>query len=185
MQILVPANEVELQDALHTALKLKGPVALRYPRGGGVGLELPSTPTEWEYGKAVELKRAADQEVIILAVGRMVESAIKASELLAQQGINASVANMRWVKPLDESYLQEVASRHKLVVTLEENTVCGGFGSGVMEVLEAAEITTAVLQIGTPDAFTVQGTVKQLLEELGLDGQSVAGKISARLKKPA
>jgi len=182
MQILVPANEVELQDALHTALKLEGPVAVRYPRGGGLGLELPQTPSMWEYAKALELRRAADQEVVILAVGRMLDSALKASELLAEQGINASVVNMRWVKPLDEDYLLRVASRHRLVVTLEENTVRGGFGSGVMEFFEAHEITTPVLQIGTPDAFTTQGTVAQLLTETGLDAQSVADTITARLK---
>ncbi|MCL2403280.1 MAG: 1-deoxy-D-xylulose-5-phosphate synthase [Coriobacteriia bacterium] len=183
MQILAPANEIELQDALHTALQLEGPVALRYPRGSSEGLTLPDEPSPWEYGKAVEVKRAADQEVVILAVGRMLASAVEASEILAEAGINASVANMRWVKPLDEGYLQKVASKHKLIVTLEENTVRGGFGSGVMEFLESAEIATPVLQIGTPDAFVAQGTVKELLEITGLDAQSVADKIIARLKK--
>jgi len=183
MQILAPANERELQDALHTALRLEGPVALRYPRGSGEGLELPQSPSMWEYAKALEIKRAADQEVVILAVGRLLSSAVEASELLADQGINASVVNMRWVKPLDEDYLLRVASRHRLVVTLEENTVCGGFGSGVMEFFESQKITTPVLQIGTPDVFTTQGTVKQLLQETGLDAQSVAEKITDRLKK--
>jgi 1-deoxy-D-xylulose-5-phosphate synthase len=183
MQILAPANELELQDALHTALKLEGPVALRYPRGSGEGLVLPDTPSLWEYGKAVELKRAQSQEVVILAVGRMLSSAFEASELLAQEGIGASVANMRWVKPLDEDYLREVASSHKLIVTLEENTIRGGFGSGVMEFLESAEIATPVLQIGTPDAFVPQGTVSELLELVGLDARGVSNKILARLRK--
>ena len=182
MQILVPANEVELQDALHTALRLTGPVAVRYPRGAGLGLDIPDTPTLWEYAKAVELKSLATPEVIILAIGRLVESALQASELLVKQGINAAVANMRWVKPLDEDYLHKVARKHKLVVTLEENTICGGFGSGVMESLEEVGITTPVLQLGTPDAFTQQGTVNQLLEEVGLDAQGVADKITARLR---
>ena len=182
MKIMAPANEVELADALHTALQLDGPVALRYPRGCGEGLPMPDEPSTWEVGRAVELRRAADQEVVILAVGRMVSAALSASELLAQQGINATVANMRWVKPLDEDYLSDVVSRHKLVVTVEENTVRGGFGSGVMEYMEAAGITTPVLQIATPDAFTPQGTVDQLLHEAGLDPQSITDKIVKRLK---
>ena len=183
MKILAPANEVELQDALHTALKLGGPVALRYPRGTGEGLEMPEVPSLWEVGKSLELKRAADQEVVILAVGRMVNSAMKASEILAQQGINVSVVNMRWVKPLDEIYLRDVASRHKLMVTLEENTLCGGFGSGVMEYLASQKITTPVLQLGTPDEFVQQGTVAQLLELAGLDAEGVAKSIAVRLKE--
>jgi len=182
MQILVPANEVELVDALHTALRLDGPVAVRYPRGSGRGLELPEQPSQWEYGKAIELKRAADKEVALLAVGRMVAPAQKASEILSEAGINASVVNMRWVKPLDEDYLLNVASKHKLIVTLEENTIRGGFGAGVMEFLASAGRATPVMQIGTPDAFSAQGTVNQLFEELGLDAQTIADKVTARLK---
>ena len=183
MKIMAPANEVELQDALHTALNLSGPVALRYPRGSGEGLDMPAEPTMWEVGKAQELKRATRPDVAILAVGRMVPAAMAASKLLAAQGINASVANMRWVKPLDEDYLTDVASTHGLIVTMEENTVRGGFGSGVMEFLEESEINTPVLQLGTPDEFTVQGTIPELLKLVGLDAESVAEKISARLKK--
>jgi len=183
MQILVPADEVELQDALHTALKLEGPVALRYPRGSGVGLQIPEEPTLWEYGKAIELQSSDSKEVAILAVGRMVEAATSASKLLQEKGIDATVANMRWVKPLDEEYVRDVAAKHKLIVTVEENTVCGGFGSAVMEFMERDGITTPVLQIGTPDDFTTQGTVVQLLEEVGLDAQSLADKITTRLNK--
>ena len=185
MQILVPANEIELVDALHTALRLDGPVALRYPRGSGEGLTVPQQPSQWPYAQAVELKRAADKDVALLAVGRMVAVAQEACDLLAAEGIGASLANMRWVKPLDEDYVISVASTHRLIVTLEENTVCGGFGSGVMEALAAAGITTPLLQIGTPDAFSAQGTVSQLFAELGLDASSIAEKVQTRLQQEA
>ena len=183
MQILVPANEVELVDALHTALRMDGPVALRYPRGNGEGMTLPDAPSMWEIGKSLELRRAADKDVALLAVGRMVAPTQQAAEILAQTGINTSVANMRWVKPLDKDYVLNVAAKHKLIVTVEENTIRGGFGSAVMETLADAGLSTPVLQIGTPDEFTGQGTVKQLLEELGLDAQGIAARVNERLSE--
>jgi 1-deoxy-D-xylulose-5-phosphate synthase len=180
MQILAPCDEVELVDALHTALKLDGPVAVRYPRGSGEGLTLPEKPRAWDYAKAREEVRAKKGDVALLAVGRMVEAARQVRELLAGRGIDATVANMRWVKPLDEDYIRDVAETHELLVTLEENTLRGGFGAGVLELLATSGLQKKVLQLGTPDAFSAHGSVEQLLKDAGLDAESITDKVAAR-----
>ena len=179
MKILVPRNEAELGDALHTALKLDGPVALRYPRGASEGVEIPETPTAWEVGKSVTLRDGND--VALLAVGRMANKALEAAELLAAQGIDARVVDMRWAKPLDEAAVLEAAQSCKLLVTIEENSVRGGFGSGVLEALSAHGVEAPVLTIATPDEFTTQGTMDELLHAYGLDGEGIAQSVMRRL----
>lgn len=179
MKILVPRNEAELGDALHTALLLDGPVALRYPRGASEGVEIPETPTAWEVGKSVTLRDGND--VALLAVGRMANKALEAAELLAAQGIDARVVDMRWAKPLDEAAVLEAAQSCKLLVTIEENSVRGGFGSGVLEALSAHGVEAPVLTIATPDEFTTQGTMDELLHAYGLDGEGIAQSVMRRL----
>lgn len=179
MKILVPRNEAELGDALHTALLLDGPVALRYPRGASEGVEILETPTAWEVGKSVTLRDGND--VALLAVGRMANKALEAAELLAAQGIDARVVDMRWAKPLDEAAVLEAAQSCKLLVTIEENSVRGGFGSGVLEALSAHGVEAPVLTIATPDEFTTQGTMDELLHAYGLDGEGIAQSVMRRL----
>lgn len=180
MKIMAPRNEAELRDALHTALRLDGPVAFRYPRGASEGIEVPETPSTWEVGRSETLRTGSD--VAILAVGRMANTALLAAELLATRGIDATVVNMRWVKPIDERAVLEVAGAHKLVVTLEENSIRGGFGAGVLEVLSQSGVEVQTLLLGTPDAFTTQGKMDELLAHFGLDDSGVADSIERRFR---
>ncbi|MDR3316279.1 MAG: 1-deoxy-D-xylulose-5-phosphate synthase [Coriobacteriales bacterium] len=190
MRILAPADAIELADALHTAVALSdGPIALRYPRGsvpllpGKTEASEPRVPRELPLGKAVKLRPGAD--VSLLAVGRVVGAALGAAEQLAQEGIEAAVYNMLWVKPLDEEAIRE-AAQTPLIVTLEEGTVVGGFGSGVLEVLARQSVagaaeSTRVLTLGIPDTFVTHGSTEELFEELGLTASQLAERIKGVL----
>lgn len=178
MSVLAPATEADLVHALHTALSMRGPVALRYPRGAGVGVPLPDAPEIWEVGKGSVLRHGSD--VALLAVGRMVGVASAAAEELDAAGVDATVADMRWIKPLDQDLVRECAERHGMLVTIEENTECGGFGSAVLEVLAAAGAEVPVLRCAVPDCFVPHGSMKQLLESVGLSGREVARRVLDR-----
>lgn len=183
MKVLAPSNEAELVDALHTALALSGPVALRYPRGAAEGVELPEKPQAWELGAAGERYQPAGQEdprVSILAVGRVVGRARAAADLLAQKGISCRVTDMRWVKPVDEAAVREAASS-QLVVTAEEGVVAGGFGSAVLESLSRQGLCPEALQLGIPDRFVEQGPVDSLLAKVGLSPEAIAQRIEETL----
>ncbi|MBK5210770.1 MAG: 1-deoxy-D-xylulose-5-phosphate synthase [Coriobacteriia bacterium] len=181
MKIMAPRNEADLVDALHTALEIEGPVALRYPRGGGIGTALPEVASVWSVGSSLELRTGED--VAFLAVGRMVENALEAAKLLEANGISATVVDMRWVKPLDEAAILAAVDKHRLIVTVEENTVRGGFGSGVLEVLSDENVLCPVLHLGTPDEFCECGSMKQLIELAHLDPASIAEKTADRLER--
>ncbi len=183
MKVLAPSNEAELVDALHTALALSGPVALRYPRGAAEGVELPEKPQAWELGAAGERYQPAgqgDPRVSILAVGRVVGRARAAADLLAQKGISCRVTDMRWVKPVDEAAVREAASS-QLVVTAEEGVVSGGFGSAVLESLSRQGLCPETLQLGIPDRFVEQGPVDSLLAKVGLSPEAIAQRIEETL----
>jgi 1-deoxy-D-xylulose-5-phosphate synthase len=180
MRILAPSNEAELVNALHTALKLDGPVALRYPRGAAAGVALPDHPTELEPGVSRLVRKGDD--IAILAFGRMVAQALDAAEILEQRGIHARVVDMRWVKPLDEHAIKQ-AAQTKLVVTLEEGVISGGAGEGVLDVLSHQASSTPSLVLGLPDAFIPQGKVEDLFADLGLDGKGIAASISEALQR--
>lgn len=178
LMVLAPADEAELVDMLHTALHASGPVAIRYPRGAGEGIPLPEVPSVLETGRAQ--RRREGSEVAILGIGRMVHVAEKAADLLAEDGITPSVANMRWLKPLD---LETVAwaAGHSLVVTIEENTGVGGFGSAVIESLSELGSDTPVLRLAVPDCFVTHGAMGTLFTEIGLTPEAVRGAILGRL----
>ena len=125
MRVLAPSDEAELVNGLHTALALGGPFAIRYPRGAAEGVPLPDEPEVMEPGVARRVREGSD--VAILAFGRMVGQAARAAELLAEDGIEARVVDMRWAKPLDHTAIKN-AAQTKLVVTIEEGVVCGGRG---------------------------------------------------------
>ena len=183
MKVLAPSNEAELANALHTALALSGPVALRYPRGAAEGVELPEKPQAWELGAAGERYQPAgqgDPRVSILAVGRVVGRARAAADLLAQKGISCRVTDMRWVKPVDEVAVREAASS-QLVVTAEEGVVAGGFGSAVLESLSRQGLCPETLQLGIPDRFVEQGPVDSLLAKVGLSPEAIAQRIEETL----
>jgi 1-deoxy-D-xylulose-5-phosphate synthase len=180
MMIMAPADEAELVDMLHTALAADGPIALRYPRGSGRGVPLPEEPSVLEAGRA-EL-RARGSDVALLAVGRMVEVAEEAAAALAEEGVSASVVNLRWVKPIDLEMVSWAASEHSLVVTVEENTGAGGVGAAVLEVLADLGAETPALRLAIPDCFVTWGPMDKLLSEVGLTDLAVRDAVLGRLQ---
>ncbi len=178
MRVLAPSNEAELVNALHTALELGGPFAIRYPRGAAAGVPLPEEPCVLEPGRAQTLREGSD--VALLAFGRMVGHALKAAELLEDAGVSARVVDMRWVKPLDVDAVVAAANT-KLVVTLEEGVIMGGAGSAVMEAMAEKALITPVLQLGIPDEFVTQGTANELFRSLNLHPEGIARSVSERL----
>ncbi len=168
-----PADATELCAMIEIAVDHDGPFAIRYPKGGAVSV--PSLPVEpLEVGRADLLVEGDD--VLLVAVGRMVEIAEKAAADLAGQGIEAGVVNARWVKPLDPRIVEwSQPVRH--VITLEDNVVAGGFGTAVMEALSAAGLTKPVTNIGVPDRFLPFGSAPDIMEMLGMDPDSVVERV--------
>ena len=178
MRVIAPSNEAELVNALHTALSLEGPVAVRYPRGQAEGVQVPETPCNLPYGKG-DIRREGE-DVCILAWGDMVRESLGAAELLEEQGIDARVVDMRWVKPLDHDAIKHAAAT-KLVVTVEDGVIAGGAGEGVMEVMRGMGSLTPALVLGVGDQFVTHGTQAQLLHSLGLDAEGIADSVLKRL----
>ncbi|ABK43566.1 1-deoxy-D-xylulose-5-phosphate synthase [Magnetococcus marinus MC-1] len=173
MTIMAPADENELRHMLHTAVALNKPVALRYPRGTALGLP-PEPPHVLEIGRGRTLRKG--EHAAILAVGQPVHPALEAAAILEQQGISVSVYDARFVKPLDQRLLQEVAM-HGVVLVVEENAVQGGFGSAVLESLSNQGALDRGLKIrcmGIPDRYIPHGTQKELRGEIGLDAVGIA-----------
>ena len=175
MKVLAPKDENELGRMLKTALSLEGPVALRYPRGEGLGaaLEEPFTPLESLAAEVLE----EEGEIALLAVGSMVDAAQKTAKLLKEEELSAAVVNMRTVKPLDEELLHRMAHEKKMLVTMEENALAGGFGSAVLEALADAGLLVPVVRFGIGDAFIEQGKPQELLEMAGLLPEQMARSI--------
>ncbi len=169
MRILCPSGANELTSALHTALALGGPVAIRYPRGCADGPETGDAQL-LEVGRALKVREGAD--VALLAWGRPVQTAVVAAEELAREGISCAVYDMRWAKPIDLESVREAAACGA-IVTLEEGSVIGGAGSGVLEMLAAEGLAPRVKVLGLPDSFAMQGDTSLLLEDAGLDVRSV------------
>lgn len=178
MRIIAPSNEAELVHALHTALLLDGPVALRYPRGEAPGVPLPDDALMMKPGCARVVREGDD--AAILAFGRMVSYARVAADLLAEEGLSVRVVDMRWVKPLDEEAIR-AASETRAILTVEDGVRIGGAGEGVVEVLSRQRSDTPIATLGLPDAFVAQGKVDQLFAELGLDAPAIAAALRALL----
>lgn len=179
MTVLAPSDEAELAEALRTALAAEGPVAVRYPRGAGVGAQIPQAPTPWDGAKARVRREGSD--VALLGVGRMVKTCLEAAELLEAQGVSASVVDARWVKPLDLEMVSWAAGSHRLVVTVEENTGLGGFGGGVCEALADLRLESSVLRLAVPDCFITHGATSTLLSDVGLTPDGVVAAVLGRL----
>ena len=162
MVIMVPADENECRQMLYTGFMLDQPAAVRYPRGTGMGVEVQAEMTILPVGKA-EVRRKG-KGIAILAFGVMLEPALAAAEEL-----NATVVNMRFVKPVDEITILEMAATHDLLVTFEENVIQGGAGNAVSEVLTAHGIVHPLLQYGLPDRLIQHGTREDMLKDAGLD----------------
>ena len=170
MAVACPADEAECRALLTTAFEQNHPVAVRYPRGSGPGVALPSYLEALPYGKG-EIRRTG-QRVAVLVFGTLLTPALKAAEAL-----DATVANMRWVKPLDVALLTQLASTHDCLVTVEEGCVMGGAGSAVLEALQASGHAKPVLQLGLPDVFVDHGDPAKLLSNIGLDAAGMRASI--------
>jgi len=177
MAVMTPADENECRQMLYTAFTLDSPAAVRYPRGTGPGVALEAVMTALPIGKGVVRRRSSRRtnRIAILAFGSMLQPALAAAEEL-----DATVANMRFVKPLDVDLIVTLASEHDALVTIEENVVAGGAGSAVAEALTAAGIVVSFLQLGLPDAFVDHGDPSRLLTECGLDARGIIVSINAR-----
>ena len=176
MVVMAASDENECRQMLTTAYRHAGPAAVRYPRGAGAGVAVTPELTDIPLGKG-EIRRKGKQ-VALLAFGTMVAPALQAAEKL-----NATVANMRFIKPLDAALVAELAASHDLLVTVEEGCVMGGAGSAVAEALAAAGIVKPLLQLGLPDQFIDHGDAQQLLAQCGLDGEGIAASVTQRLGK--
>ncbi len=174
LTVMAPADENECRQMLYTAFTIEGPSAVRYPRGAGPGAEVQSQMTVLPIGRG-EVRREG-KRVAILAFGSMLKPALEAAAEL-----NATVANMRFVKPLDSELVFRLATTHELIVTVEENAVAGGAGSAVAEALAADGIAIPVLHLGLPDHFVEHGDPQQLLIDCGLDGEGIARTVRERL----
>lgn len=178
--IAAPRDRKELADMLRFAVKHKGPVAIRYPKGEGMPCEVPPTGEveTIQLGKAKVEKEGTD--VAILAIGSMVEHALAAASALQEEGISAMVVNARFVKPLDCDLFREIAERISYLVTVEENILAGGFGSRVAEFLENEGFhSVRLLRIGVPDKFVEHGPRELLMEKIGLSSPGIVEKIRA------
>jgi 1-deoxy-D-xylulose-5-phosphate synthase len=173
MAVLTPADEDECRQALYTGFMHDGPVTVRYPRGAGAGIVPVKAMTAQPWGKG-EVRRHG-QRIAILAFGTLLYPALEAAERLG-----ATVANMRFVKPLDAELVAELARTHEALVTVEDGCVMGGAGSAVTEALNAAGLTVPVLQLGLPDEFVEHGDPAKLMSLCGLDAAGIEASIVKR-----
>jgi 1-deoxy-D-xylulose-5-phosphate synthase len=190
MTVMAPSDENECRQLLYTAFTLDTPAAVRYPRGAGPGVAVEAAMTALPVGKGEVRRRTSRRTngIAILAFGSMLQPALAAAEEL-----DATVANMRFVKPLDVDLVSKLAQGHDALVTIEENVVLGGAGSAVAEALAAEAIVIPILHLGLPDAFVDHGDPAQLLADCGLDARGIVASVNARfgqrrtdpLSKPA
>lgn len=174
--VSAPKDENELQRLLYTAVKSGHPMAIRYPRSAGLGVTLDTKLHTIPIGKGEILRYGED--VAILAIGAMVAPAFEATKELASNGIEATVVNARFAKPLDSELIIDLASRIKRIATVEENTLSGGFGSSVVDLLQKSGITDVqVKSIGLPDEFIEQGTQAILHSKYGIDAKGIAQQV--------
>ncbi|MHB9074960.1 MAG: 1-deoxy-D-xylulose-5-phosphate synthase [Desulfobaccales bacterium] len=182
--VMAPKDENELRDMLFTAVEHPGPIALRYPRGRGVGVAFSSTLSKLPIGKAEVLREGED--LLILAMGASVYPALDAAKELDKQGFSATVVNARFVKPLDEHLILSLAAKHGRVLTVEENVLAGGFGSAVLELLADRNLVgITVKRCGIPDIFVEHGTQSILRKKYGLDAAGILKSALTILEQPA
>ncbi len=181
--LMAPKDEGEMRNMLLTAVEYDGPAALRYPRGNGHGVDISQPPVSIEIGKAEILREGG--AAAILAYGSMVYPSMEAADLLAKDGIQTAVINARFVKPLDSKMIIRLAREHSLIVTVEEAYLAGGFGSAVMELLEANGLQDAVkiVRMGVPDEIVSHGDPKKLMSGFGLDALGIHRTVSGALRE--
>ncbi|MFO7945458.1 MAG: 1-deoxy-D-xylulose-5-phosphate synthase [Armatimonadota bacterium] len=173
--LMAPRDGNDLQNMLATAMNYDGPAAVRYPRGSGPGAEIAEEPTILDIGTAEQLREGRD--VAIIAVGRMVQNALKACDLLEDEGVQARLIDARFVKPLDEQMIAEAVADCGTIVTVEENVLPGGFGSAVGEMLVKNGLEANLRSLGIPDEFVEHGEVEILWEQIGLTPDAIAKQV--------
>ena len=176
MVIMAPSNENECRQMLYTGYQYPGPAAVRYPRGTGPGATITPTMSELPIGKSQALREG--KRTVILAFGSMVETARQTAD-----NLNATLIDMRFIKPLDEEAVIRVANHHSLIVTVEENAIMGGAGSAINEVLAREGITLPILNLGIPDDFIDHGKQSEMLEACSLTTTGIQESIETRLQK--
>jgi 1-deoxy-D-xylulose-5-phosphate synthase len=181
--LMAPRDEAVLVDMLHTALQHEsGPVALRYPRGAAVGVEIPATPRILPVGVGEILREG--ERVAIVGYGTGVQKGLEAADLLAENGLEVTVADARYAKPIDAALMARLAAEHDLLVTVEEGVLAGGFGSAVWESLSDGGVAPRILRIGLPDRYVTHGSPSLLHEEVGFTGRRIAERIEAAVLDP-
>lgn len=175
--LMAPKDEAEMRDMLLTMVEHNGPAAMRYPRGNGVGVPLDREPQLLEIGKGEILRDGG--EVALVAYGSMVHPSLVAAENLAREGIETTVVNARFVKPLDASLLLALARTKRLIITVEEAYLAGGFGSAVIELLEenGLQDRLRIVRMGIPDRLITHGDAKLLLAKYGLDADGIYNRV--------
>ena len=174
MIVMAPSDENETHKLLSTGYAHQGPAAVRYPRGKGPGVSVDKNLETLEIGKAAI--RREGHSVAILAFGSMVSVALESGN-----SINASVIDMRFVKPIDEDLIGDMAATHQLIVTIEENSIMGGAGSAINEYLLRSNYQIPILNLGLPDKFLEHGKVPEILTDIALDSTSVTEAIKQKL----
>jgi 1-deoxy-D-xylulose-5-phosphate synthase len=183
--LMAPRDEAMLVHMLHTALAYDdGPVGLRYPRGEAAGVALPEVPQTLPIGTGEILRTGTDGKVALLGYGSGVGKALEAAELLRERGIDATVADARFAKPLDARLVAQLMAEHELLVTVEEGVLAGGFGSAVWETLSDAGLPSHILRVGLPDRYVAHGAPALLHEEVGFTGEAIAQRILAAVGAP-
>ncbi len=180
--LMAPRDEAMLVHMLRTALCHDGPIALRYPRGEALGVPLPAAPQPLAIGSGEILREG--ERVAIVGYGSGVAKALEAAELLALRGLDVTVADARFAKPLDRSLLERLAAEHELLVTVEEGVLAGGFGSAVWEALCDDRAAPPILRVGLPDRYVTHGAPALLHEEVGFTGARIARRIEAAVLDP-
>ncbi|MCB0748691.1 MAG: 1-deoxy-D-xylulose-5-phosphate synthase [Ignavibacteriae bacterium] len=174
--IMAPKDEAELRNMLYTSIQYNnGPIAIRYPRGSALGVEVKEGFEELQIGKGELINDG--EEIAILAIGSMVDYSIKAIAKLKTENINAALYNMRFIKPLDTEMLDKIANTYKKIITIEENSIVGGFGSAVLEYFNSMNYKNDIKILGIPDKFIDHGTQAELHKILEIDPDGIAKKV--------
>ena len=182
LTVMAPMDEAELVTMLHTALRLDGPVAIRYPRGAGLGVPIPERPEPMEIGRGQVIEPG--ERVALVGYGFGAVLATEAADLVAEGlGVRPTVVNARFCKPIDASLMRELAARHELIVTIEDHAAMGGFGSAVLECIDESPVP--VLRVGIPDRFIDHGKREILLRDAGLTASQIAARVVRATGKPA
>lgn len=173
--VSAPKDESELRDLLYTAVEYPGPFAIRFPKGKGYGVKLEQGFNKLEVGRSEILEKG--EEILILAIGSMVYPAVKATEILKNEGIFPTVVNVRFLKPLDVPLLEDLFSTHKYIITIEENIITGGLFSAISELLNILQINRSLVPIALPEKFIEQGNAELLKDIYNLTESKIAKKI--------